>query len=202
MKISNSFFIRFDKFFHWSFAVYFTILISILIINSTSGQSYFENKKSHPYFISPEVNYNTSLGETGLGARFERNVFKRVRIGIHANYLTKINYSKDIYAGIRTSYWLLKSERKYAFRKYTYDSNRPDLYLFGQVDYNSYLLEAENKQIAITPFIGLGSSYGKSFLKYFIEIKYNTVFNESWINVGVTANMFGLKNHKKNPLLN
>jgi hypothetical protein len=178
-----------------------TIIFFLLILSiGCNGQSYFEKRKPHPYFFSPEINYNTSLQEYGLGARLERNVLKRFRIGINANYLTKINYSKDFYVGIRSSYWLLKSERKFAYRKYTYDSNRPDLYVFGQLDHNWYLLESENKQISITPFLGIGSSYGKSYLKYFAEIKYNIAFNETWMSAGVTANMFGFKNRKNNPL--
>ena len=181
--------------------IFLTIIILLLILYvPCKGQSYFEKKKPHPYFLSPEINYNTSLQEFGLGGRLERNVLNRFRIGIHANYLTKINYSKDFYTGIRTSYWILKSERKYAYRKYTYDRNRPDLYVFGQLDHNWYLLESENKQISITPFWGIGSSYGKSYLKYFAEIKYNIAFNETWVSAGVTANMFGFKNRNKNPL--
>ena len=177
-----------------------TIFLSNFILCSTcNGQGYFEKNKPHPYFISSELNYNTALQEFGIGARLERILLKKFRVGIHSNYLTKINYSKDFYVGIRSSFWLLKSERKYAFRKYTYDSNRPDLYIFGQIDHNWYFLEAENKQISFTPFIGLGSSYGKSFMKYFIEAKYNVAFNEPWISAGVTTNMYGFKNRRKIP---
>ena len=50
---------------------------------------------------------------------------------------------------------------------------------------------------SITPFVGIGSSYGKPYLKYFIEIQYNAAFNESWLNAGVTANMYGFKNRNK-----
>ena len=192
---------KFRLFSHdYSFVSGVAYLSSFLIYFNVFGQGYFDNKKPHPYFISPEINYNATLHENGIGARLERNVLNRFRIGIHSNYLTKINYSKDLYLGIRSSYWLLKSERKYAFRKYVYDSNRPDLYVFGQLDHNWYLLESKNKQISLTPFIGLGSSYGKSYMKYFIEIKYNVAFSESWVSTGVTANLFGFKNRNKNPL--
>ncbi len=175
-----------------------TIFI-ILLINCfcCHGQGYFDNKKNHPYFISPEVNYNLPINEFGLGARLERTVLKRFRVGVHGNYFPGLNLTKDIYAGIRASYTLIKSERKYAYRKFTYDKNRPDIYLFGQLDKNWWL---SSHTSSYTPFIGLGSSYGKSYLKYFVEVKYNSSFNESWINAGITANMFGFKNRKKIPL--
>jgi hypothetical protein len=161
---------------------------------SGKGQGYFEKKKPHPYFISPELNYNAAINEFGLGARVERTVLKDFRAGIHANYFPGIRLTKELYVGVRASYWLLKSQRKYAFKKYTYDKSKPDLYVFGQLDYNRWL----NKNISsFTPFVGLGSSYGESYLKYFLELKYNAAFNESWLSAGVTANMYGFKNRKK-----
>lgn len=186
------------KFFHISFALILslgmTIIINCSISSSVSGQDYFANKKKHPFFISPSINYNAAIREIGIGLQLERSVLKRFRVGIHANYFPKINLTKDLYAGIRTSFWLLKSERKYAFRKYKYDKNRPDLYVFGQLDNNWWL---NKNSSSITPFVGIGSSYGKPYLKYFIEIQYNATFSESWLSAGVTANMYGLKNRNK-----
>ncbi len=173
-----------------------TIIIHFLICINLSGQGYFEIKKPHPYFVSPEINYNAAINEFGLGGRMERTVLKHFRVGMHVNYFPGINITKDLYAGIRVGFTLLKSERRYAYRKYTYDHKRPDLYVFGQIDKNWWI---SKKSSSFTPFVGIGSSYGKSYLKYYVEAKYNASFNESWLNAGVTANMYGFKNRKRIP---
>jgi hypothetical protein len=122
------------KFFHISFALILslgmTIIINCFICSSVSGQDYFANKKKHPFFISPSINYNAAIREIGIGLQLERSVLKRFRVGIHANYFPKINLTKDLYAGIRTSFWLLKSERKYAFRKYSWFEKPKYFYKF------------------------------------------------------------------------
>jgi hypothetical protein len=173
-----------------SFFLIILIFVAPIAMCQENPNSIFRNG-----YLIPEVNYNLPLNEWGIGFRYLKKIHPRVMLGPHVNYFPGLNLTKELYGGIYSSYTLLKSEKKIAHKKWIYDEMRPDLYFFTQLDYNVWF--SKNNQLTFTPFIGIGTSRGSSYLKYFVEAKYNFVFNESTLNAGV---IFNYRAYKKRPV--
>jgi hypothetical protein len=140
------------------------------------------------FTIGPSIVYNFPVQGIGFGLRAQIPVMDRVQIVPQFKYLPSYNVINEYYGGINIHYLV-----------YRYKSI--DLYAAAGGMYNRWINyapseNANSKKSNILPEAGIGTSLGSEDIRGFVELKYNVLWNESYLEAGILFSPLGLLQKK------
>lgn len=162
------------------------ICIIVLLIASTN----FYSKAQNEIFYGVSGMYNIPLKNIGIGVRAQIPVWDRVELVPQVKYVPSFNKIHELYGGANLHFLLIEGNEKINGRKPLYERTRPDIYLAAGVEYNRWIDYVETKKTNsgrnnILPEAGMGISYGNKTIRFFGEVKYNILWNESYLEAGL-----------------
>lgn len=158
------------------FLQFYFFFLALLVSNVTKSQDKFS--------IGASVLYNFPLEGVGLGIRAQVPVIKRIQIVPQFKYMPSYNAINEYYGGLNVHYLL-------------YRYKIVDFYAAAGGMYNRWINYAptesgKSKKNNILPEAGIGTSFGGENIRGFVEMKYNILWNESYMEAGVLISPFGL----------
>jgi len=135
------------------------------------------------------VDYNFSTKGFGIGARASYKFAERFSINPQIQYYPILNSIHESYVGANLHYSIIKSEAEHPDTHILKPSNtKLEWYAIAGGAYN-YWFNASSfprgNGSNIIPLVGIGASKGKPEKKYFVEAKYNILWNEPIVSLGV-----------------
>ncbi|AFK03968.1 hypothetical protein Emtol_2834 [Emticicia oligotrophica DSM 17448] len=147
--------------------------------------------------------YNFPLKTVGVGLRSQIPVNDKLLLVPSVKYAPQFNEIHEIYAGVNAHLVLISSVNKVSYRRSQVQPQKPNLYLSVGADYNqwfNYISSANSKadKQNILPMVGLGTSFGSHTMRFFAEVKYNALWNESNGEIGLLIYPGFIKDKKRN----
>lgn len=161
-----------------SYKIFAFILLIPFVSNGQQKWSYGGN-----------VDYNISTKGIGLGVRSAYKFSNRISVNPQIQYFPILNSIHESYFGANLHYTIIKSEKEHPDTHILKPSNtKVEIYAITGAAFNYWFNASSfpmgNRNTAI-PLVGLGATKGKPEKRYFIEAKYNLLWNEPTISIGL-----------------
>lgn len=146
--------------------------------------------------------YNFPLQTAGGGFRIQIPVSDKMFLVPQVKYMPGFNTIEEVFGGVNLHYNILSNTVSRGTKKLVVP-NRPALYVAAGVQYNKWLnyepsANSKVKASNVIPEIGLGISAGTNFIRLFVEVKYNILWQESYGEIGVLFFPFNSRIRKNN----
>lgn len=147
--------------------------------------------------------YNFPLSTVGFGLRGQIPLSNRLLVVPQVKYAPGFNEIHELYAGTNIHFLLLTKSRNIGYQKSIVEPQKPNLYLAAGVAYNRWInyfpsINSRAKQNNIIPEVGGGLTLGSLVTRFFVEGKYNILWNESYGEVGLLFYPAYIKINKRN----
>ncbi len=177
--------------------------ICLLLLISTS--IYAQDKVS----FGASLMYNFPLNTIGVGIRSQIPVNNRIVVVPDIKYAPKFNDIHELYAGLNIHLLLITSAKNISYQRSRIEPQKPNLYITAGAEYNRWFnyinsVNSQAQEKNILPKVGLGTSFGSHITRFFAEIKYNILWNETYAEAGLLVYPGYIKLKKKNrcPVIN
>jgi hypothetical protein len=135
------------------------------------------------------VDYNFSTKGFGLGARASYKITNRISANPQIQYFPILNSIHESYLGANLHYAIIKSEKEHPDTHILKPSNtKVEVYAIAGAAFNYWFNASsfpQGNRNTIIPLVGIGASKGKPEKRYFIEAKYNLLWNEPTVSIGL-----------------
>ncbi len=135
------------------------------------------------------LDYNFSTKGIGLGARASYKFANRFSINPQIQYFPAFNSIHETYLGANVHYSIIKSEAEHPDTHILKPSDtKLEWYALVGGAYNYWFNAGAflaGNRTSIIPLVGLGVAKGKSEKRYFVEAKYNILWKEPIVSIGL-----------------
>jgi hypothetical protein len=153
------------------------------------------------------LSYNLGIRTVGAGLRAQVPIIEKLYLSPSVNYsqnFSSIVSIKEVYTGIAIQYHILQGTTKQAMGTNFVVPKKPSIYASLGVDYNywiNYQPTSLNsaKQHNVLPIVSAGIIYGTYKFRGYLESKYNPLWNEGHVNLGILVYPFHFKRANKCP---
>lgn len=172
-------------------------LIGLILLVSTS--IYAQDKVS----FGASLMYNFPLNTIGVGIRSQIPITNRITLTPDVKYAPKFNQVHEFYAGLNVHLLLITSTKNISYQKSRIEPQKPNLYITAGAEYNHWFnyinsINSKAQEKNILPKIGLGTSFGSHFTRFFAEVKYSILWDETYAEAGLLFYPGFIKFKKKN----
>lgn len=174
-----------------------TKLFCLILLVSIS--TYAQDKVS----FGASLMYNFPLNTMGVGIRSQIPINNRIILAPDIKYAPKFNQIHELYAGLNLHLLLITSTKNISYQRNRVEPQKPNLYITAGAEYNQWFnyinsVNSKANKHNLLPKIGLGTSFGSHITRFFAEVKYNILWDETYAEVGLLIYPGFIKLKKKN----
>lgn len=148
------------------------------------------NYRSKKVFFNPNVVYNLSINEPGLGIDLNYENSDVINFGITSSYFLGINDFKELFIGPYFDVKLINPKKKLTNYLKIEKLNSFKVSLRGSIQYNRWL----NKNLwDLNPFLGVYISKKINKINHFCSFERNLTYEEYWFRFGIKLNFLEYK---------